>query len=272
MNAFAGKSHANKRKHVTFALLALFLLLIGLIGWMELRDQSSNREANEIVERITIKRKGHSDIRLNRIAERWRITAPYSLNANSQRVEPLLTLANAQFNTYEKNQVDMRATGLDAPAATLILGEREFALGLTDIEGDRRYALVDHKVALLPEWVWSLIHGGVTAFADLQVFDQLPDSLYLINETETRLLESREQWAVLQADNISAWTTDFNANQEAGADVGSVKQWLLSGSETASENSKLADILRFEDRTLIKTQAGYAYALSNARFDALLGL
>jgi len=195
------------------------------------------------------------------------MTKPYELVANHQRIDPLLSLGSAIFDGYDKTEVDLPATGLNAPEASITIGSREFLLGEPDADGERRYTLVDDKVSFVPAWVWSLVHGGITAFSDLSIFTALPENLYLIRGNKTSKLANVELWEALQADKISAWSNDSAKLPEGYAD-GTL--WQLTSSADPNGAELLATLLRLEDRTLINSQPGFAFAISNARLDALL--
>jgi len=260
-------THSARRTLITIALAGFFLLSLGLIGWMEFSHTRSAPQAATNIESIIIKRTGHPDITLVKAGAVWNMTTPYKLVANSQRINPLLSLGSATFDGYDKRDVDMSATGLVTPGASITIGAREFALGKTDADGNRRYTLVDNKVSFVPGWVWSLVHGGVTAFSDLSVFNQLPDDIYLAKGNNITKLTNVEQWKLLKADKISAWSNEAEIAPHSGTDK---SIWQLVATDKPNSAEPLARLLRLEDRTLINTQPGFAFAISNARLDALL--
>lgn len=265
-------SHSAKRQRLIWVLATVFLLLIGAIMWLESDRTPSTTQSLSNINNITIKRAGHDDIKLIRSsAKQWQMSRPYTLNASNQRIDPLLTLGTAKLDGYETSDVDMVATGLNNPGASFTIGERTFLLGLPDISGERRYALVDEKVTLLPEWVWSLVHGGVTAFADLNVFESLPDTLYLMSESDTSSLASIEQWRALQADKITPWPLDAITSSTEDPDRPvEMARWIISTSQDNAAGSQLAELVQFTERTIIQTKPGFAYAISNARLNELL--
>jgi len=260
-------THSAKRTQLAVALAVLFLLLLGLATWMEFGKMRPTPHANANIESIIIKRTGHADITLVKTDSIWKMTTPYELIADSQRIEPLLSLGTASFNGYDQTEVDMSATGLSAPDASIIIGEREFLLGESAADGERRYALIDQKVNLIPEWVWSLVHGGVSAFSDLTVFTQLPKDVFLIKGGDILKLANVEQWASLQADRVSAWSDDFEPLEQARNDDA---LWQLTATETPGSVIPLATLLRLEDRTLINTKPGFAFVISNERLESLI--
>jgi len=262
-------THSTKRKQILLALMGLFFLLLGLIAWMEMDQFRPAAQTSTNINSIIIKRADHEDISLIKTGAVWHMTTPYKLVANAQRIDPLLSLGSATFDGYEKSEVDLPATGLTAPAASVTLGAREFLLGEPDVGGERRYTLVDDKVSFVPAWVWSLVHGGVTAFSDLTVFTELPNDVYLVQGNETTKLNNVEQWQLLQADKITDWPNDSSQSLVENTDDMS---WQLRSTDDNKTAEPLATLLRLDDRTLINTQPGFAFAISNARFDALLNL
>ncbi len=263
-------THAAKRTRLTFILVGVLALLIGIIGWMEFGQQIKTTQDANAIQHIVINRTGHPAIEIVHEQSNWRMTKPYSLNANAQRIEPLLALGSATFDGYNTSEVDMAATGLASPGASMILGGREFLLGNTDASGDRRYALVDGKVSFVPEWVWSLLHGGTTAFAELAVFNGLSENVYLKSDNSPESKPgSAELWQALQADKILPWPVE-NA-QVLGAQSTDGTHTLHSSS-AISDSNKLADIIEYQDVTVIITQPGFAFAISNERMRKLLYL
>ena len=260
-------THSSRRTQITVALTCVLLFSVALIGWMELGGYQAAPQTQADIGSIIIKRDGHADITLVKTGSVWNMTTPYELVANSQRINPLLSLGTAIFDGYDKTEVDMSAAGLDTPAASITIGTREFLLGANDVDGERRYTLIDDKVSFVPGWVWSLVHGGVTAFSDLSVFSQLPDDIYLFKDDNITKLKNVEQWAALQADKISAWPNESAPLAESRANN---LVWQLSASNDPNKTEPLATLIRLEDRTLINTQPGFAFAISNARLDNLL--
>ena len=267
-------SHSAKRKGLTWVLALVFLLLIALIAWMEIDRTPSTTQQPNSINTVSISRAGHDDIKLIRSNgsddAQWQMIAPFTLSANSQRIEPLLALGTADMGGYETSEVDMVAAGLDNPGASITIGDRTLLLGRTDIDGERRYALVDNKVSLLPEWVWSLIHGGVTAFADLSVFSALPDTLFLLSDSSATSIGDIDRWRDLQADKIVPWPTKLESNATQNLnDEAELARWSISTSQD-NDAEKLADIIQFTEHTVIQTDPGFAYAISNTRLNQLL--
>lgn len=260
-------NHSARRNHLTLILAAMFAVLLGVIGWMEFGDKQTPVQENDAINRIVIKRSGHDDIELVRNNTGWQMNQPYAIVANTQRIEPLLSLGSARFEGYETEEVDMTAAGLITPSASVIIGTREFSLGNTDAQGERRYTLVDNKVSFVPEWVWSLIHGGATAFADLTVFHVLPETLYMSNGKTVWEQTNRDSWLELQADKIVPWPDDRTTSADS-----SLKRarFILSPSNTSTPTDSLAELVQFEKDTLINTLPGFAFAISTVRMQQLM--
>jgi len=260
-------THSAKRRQLTLLLACLFLLLLIAIAWLEFGSAKKAPQTIAEINSITIKRAAQPDIKLVKNGSNWNMTTPYQLAANAQRIEPLLMLGTANLDGYDKTEVDLPATGLNNPGASVIIGSREFQLGETDVDGDRRYTLVDNKVSFVPDWVWSLVHGGVSAFCDLSVFMQLPDSVYLIDHQQATKLANIDQWRTLQADKIDDWPEQTTTPLQASKSL-----FRLNSSDDPNSGESLGTLLRLRESTFIQTKPGFAYVISNKRLDALLNL
>lgn len=267
-------SHSAKRTKATIGLALVLCVLLGVIAWMELQDNDSGKN-NETINSIVILRAGHPDIELARQNDQWQMITPYALKVSEQRVDALVQLPRSLGKQYTLAETDLVATGLDLPQAAVKLNDTTYQLGKADLSGDRRYVSSGDHVSLAPEWVWSLVHGGVTAFADLNVFDTLPDALFLSSTEEyTPVLPLNNQalWRSMTADKIVAWdygTWDYDTIENA-IKAESAQHFQLSDSEKVAPAAALAHIFRMEDYSVIQTQPGFAYAISHARLDALL--
>lgn len=260
-------SHSARRTQLTWLLVCVFLLLAGVIAWMEFGSQSSSSHSAQAINRIVVTRAGHDPLELVRTENDWQITKPYLIKANTQRVEPLLSVGAASFEGYATSEVDMQAAGLEAPRASLTFNKRKFSLGTADASGERRYALVDEQVGFVPEWVWSLLHGGVTAFADLNVFDELPDSVHVHSGDSVQKAGNIDQWRSLQADKIVAWP-DYRDKLASESARGKI--FTLNSSADITDDNQIAEVIEFDEATLINTSPGFAYAISNERMRELL--
>lgn len=232
---------------------------------MELNDQTSTSNSQANVSSIIIKRESYEDIVLSKQNSIWQIDKPYQLQGNAQRITPLINFGNATIEGYSMDEVDLEATGLNNPRASFVIEGREFKLGNTDADGERRYVLVDNTVTFVPEWVWSLIHGGVTAFADLSVFNELNQPLFLVNDNnnEAISLSKPESWEILQADKVISWP-----NPALSSDDQDSIQYRLTSSPDSSD--AYATIVMQQTNTFIITQPDFAYAVSTARIRALI--
>ncbi len=261
-------SHSAKRTKATIGLALVLCLLLAGIAWMEVGGRSSGNN-NDATNNIIISRAGHPDIQLALENDQWQMIAPYSLSSNEQRVTALTQLPNSLGQQYSLDEVTLSDVGLDTPKASVQINDTVYLLGNTDISGDRRYVRVDDKMSLVPEWVWSLVHGGVTAFADLNVFDELPDSFVLFDSTSdtTHPATNQAQWLSLTADKIVPWEYDSVAD---AMQAESAQHLRLGLADDDSVSAVLADIFRLEDYSVIQTEAGFGYAVSHARLDALI--
>jgi len=257
----------------------VFVALIALIVWLEFDSRQQSRSALAGIHTIEIERDSFATIKLTKLSDEWQMITPYRIGVNATRVEPLLQFAdlgNAAYhgdNGYDQAEVDMSATGLLNPAASITFNDTLIALGKPAADGERRYALVNHRVQLLPEWIWSLIHGGVNAFANLAVFadaTDLPETLYVIshendNADQQTIAVASSAWRTLQADKVMQKP---DANQTPGDSPAT--RFYRSSNATRTEETTLADIFSYTPHVVISTGGEFVYVISHETFNALL--
>jgi len=245
-------THAQRRLRMIIALSLLLVLLLATIGFIQLREQPAPTitSTNEVA-RIQIERPQRATIVLQRTGDKWWITEPYRLLANAQRIEPLLGALSSADTGYTRDEVDIAATGLDQPQALVSIDTRLYTLGDKDVSGERRYAQLDERVILVPEWVLSLVNGGVTAFADLRIFIEPIHSLQLVSsDAQPRTLE-HANWQELTARQIVDWPID---------DMPTITHQARLTVHTANDDARDVELL-FTERyaALHVLDASYAY-------------
>lgn len=138
--------------------------------------------APEAVPSVAIEQPDRPLIRLERVGEGWRMTAPRELRAAAGKIDNLLAVARAESHQrYGIGDVDSAGLGLNEPEAVLTLGDTRLVFGGTDpIEG-RRYVRVGDTVHLIAGRYLSQIRNDPLYWADNAL---LPDGARL---TEIRL-------------------------------------------------------------------------------------
>ena len=186
----ARPSLARRRRRLALLGAAALALLLAAIGATLVADRraAAVRETPLVAdapERIVIRRDGFADVALVRgagagansgtdshdDADAWRIEAPCSLAASDARVAPLLEALDATRLTRDAAEVDLPGAGLEPPVATLEVDGREVDVGGPDLGGARRYVRAGDRVGFAPEWLGSLIGGGMSALAEPWVVD-----------------------------------------------------------------------------------------------------
>jgi hypothetical protein len=195
--------------------LAMLLTVIVAVQWNEgTRNQESNRSTSN-TKTIRIQRPGFPEIILQRgVHGGWSITEPCVLPANAQRLQPLLDALTPAAISYAATEVDRDTAGLTQPAAVVFLDEVANLLGQVDLSGERRYVQRGERISFAPEWVLSLVNGGLSALASLNVF---PDTLDTIasgpiagGDVESSMPDIPDPvelatWQALTAQQIVTW-------------------------------------------------------------------
>lgn len=262
-------SQSSKRNRLILILLAT-LAVLGAAIFMLQQDKPqtvAQLSTNETIDTISITRANFPPIELIRTQDQWHMRAPYAIPANKQRIEPLLSLLTLPDAGYTQTDVDMNAAGLNNTDTSISLNDATFILGNPDITGERRYVLFNNKVSFVPEWVWSLINGGVTAFADLTVLPNVSEPLFIEDNGNVDKLSNIDQWADLQADKIIALAPSPNAQQLEEPDY---QLQLAKSADIADANNIIASIHVYSKFATVTTQPGFAYVVALESLAALL--
>ncbi|MFK7855823.1 MAG: DUF4340 domain-containing protein [Granulosicoccus sp.] len=188
--------------------LLMLLAAIGAVIYSDNKKNTSSQVSPHLIQTLTIQRPDYAEIRLQRLDEQWLVTAPCELPVNQQRLEPLLGALMPTTHSYAANEVDLEAAGLNDPLAVLFLNDSQISVGNTDLNGERRYIKRDDRVEFAPEWILSLINGGLSAIAQLQVFNSPISSIQILDDSKQHFdvpTESITKWQSLSAQQIVSW-------------------------------------------------------------------
>jgi len=203
---------ARRRRWTGIAVLALVAAVAGVVA-VAVRDGSERGSTSLIPadpQRLTIARPAQVDIVLERDAPDgdWRITAPCTLEVEARRLSPLFEALAGGGARYPREQVDAAGAGLEPPLATLTFDGTALSIGGPDLSGERRYVATDERVELVPEWIWSLVNGGLSALAVPDVFTRTLTTIGNTDEDEHAIDGMNADvthWNALQASQTIAW-------------------------------------------------------------------
>lgn len=157
-------------------LNAVLLVIVAALAWFALRgapEPSADAGAPvasltaAAVTRIGIERDGHAAVALERVNNRWLLSAPLAMPADEFRVHALLGLLGARSQSgFRAAGNDLGEYGLEPPRALLRFDELTIAVGDTEPLSGRRYVLGDDQVHLIEDRWFSQIFGAPQAWAD----------------------------------------------------------------------------------------------------------
>ncbi|MFK8075101.1 MAG: hypothetical protein AB8B84_00850 [Granulosicoccus sp.] len=201
------QSALQRSVYIAALLLIALLGIIAIILWTEKSGRPLAVEKNAL-RTVAIQRPGYADIVLEYTQSQWQLTSPCQAIANPQRVQAFEQLQSPATHSYDAREVDLAEAGLLDPLAVITINGTNLKVGETDLSGERRYIQRGADVEFAPEWILSLVQGGTSAFANLNVF---PDALTAVNagsiDTSTSQLQ---QWQALTANQVIAWPLKVN--------------------------------------------------------------
>ena len=150
--------------------------------------------AAEAVESVRIVRAGQPQIRIEKQADGWHITAPRAARANRYRMSDFTGLAEARVTARFAAGTDLKQYGLARPLATVFLNDSEIRFGSLHPLSSQVYVLHDGEVKLLPA---ALLRAATVPLEDL--FD--PGLL----EENAKLVELRLPGFRLRQSDTGSW-------------------------------------------------------------------
>lgn len=160
--------------------LALALLVIGLALLVWLRPGSDAGKAPALtdlpadgIRTIRIERPGQEEIRLEKTGRDWRLVAPLGARAGRHRVDNLLRVAGAEYDThFAAAGQNLAAFGLDQPAARLWLDEEVIHFGAPHPLKNQRYVLYRDQIHLIAGNHFSALGVRPLDFVDTRLFEE----------------------------------------------------------------------------------------------------
>ena len=236
--------------------LSTLLIAIAVIFWRDAQVAVPVQGASIDATSIVIKRNDFHTIELEKRAQQWHLTSPCNLMANQQRVQTLLdTISGPGNQHYPASEVDREAAGLLTPLATVLINGTEHRVGSTDISEQRRYVQRGDVIELVPEWLLSLLSGGVTALSNLDVMPPQLTQIDIAENSETTTLtasQELEPWQTLQAQQIVS-LKEFDVPEQLA--------YQLSSTDAAGNSTQYQVYKTAEYTVMHIAQASCAYIL-----------
>ncbi len=260
------KTHAQKRNTLTRLMVLLLIALgVALIVVQRYTPSDNQKEsANQAdIQHISISLPDKPLIELQRLehSNAWQMNKPVHLPGQNQRIEPLVNLLSQFEGSYELSEVKLEDAGLKPSRASITINNTAFLIGGKDLSGERRYALYNDKIGFVPEWTLSLITGGISALAHLNVFERLARPTHLLDSAGGTIeLENPGNWQMLTAEQIVS-TNEVNIDPKA------IVFKVLSKEPTEKQ---LGELFVQQPFSLLKLDETFVYVLSNTTINTLL--
>jgi len=153
----------------------VLLVIVLVLLWLSQREQPASQATSNIsslsaaeVSAIEIPQANKPAIKLERLHDKWALTAPFKAQANQPRINLLLSLLSApvygQFQPMDQASLDQ--FGLSKPEATLRLNDQQFYFGGIEALNKRRYVLHQDVIYLLDDNIAPLLKASAGSFVD----------------------------------------------------------------------------------------------------------
>jgi len=261
---------ARRRRWLVLAGL-LLLALLAIIAGVVLTDRAANAPLGLIPRdplQVVIQRPGRTDILLDRAPGRagthedWRISAPCALAADQRRLSPLFEALGGGGAHYPLDEVDLPGAGLEPPLATLRVDGELLHIGDADLSGTRRYVATAGRVHLVPEWLWALVNGGLSALASAEVFERTVAAIdqavdQSVDPAVGLDVDDIARWNALQSTQIVAWPL-----VDAAADGSEPRRYRLDVTFEDGERTGVELFVTGRFEALVRDGAGCAHLLA----------
>jgi len=189
-------------------------------------------------------------LRLQRGSHGWNIESPINWPAQENNVRRLLSILKIEADALSDTaDVDLAALGLQQPKARMRFNGIPLLFGATNNIGERRYAMLEDKLYLLPDVHLVFVNQGLAGLVDRRLLPgrqgivslRLPDlelrldenNLWRSNQaiefSQASLLRLVDNWRELQATRISNFDLELPPRQliEIELEDGEVIEFLL---------------------------------------------
>ena len=193
---------------------------------------------------------GDLQLRLQRGSNGWNIESPINWPAQENNVRRLLSILKIEADALSDTaDVDLAALGLQQPKARMRFNGIPLLFGATNNIGERRYAMLEDKLYLLPDVHLVFVNQGLAGLVDRRLLPgrqgivslRLPDlelrldenNLWRSNQaiefSQASLLRLVDNWRELQATRISNFDLELPPRQliEIELEDGEVIEFLL---------------------------------------------
>lgn len=280
----------SKRNLLNLFLLVFTLALVAIVvvepGKKEATKPPTITTLNAAdIESIKIQRAGfgetEQDIQFKKTTQGWQLVKPYSVSANSFRVESILKLLSApSLSTNNLATLDAGKFGLDQPLATVTFNDTRIEFGHNKSLKNHRYVKVGSTLYMIADTFFYQVNAKAESYIDHKLLPQNARITKL--QLPTLKLEQVDgKWvATPKAENFSADSITQLINEWQLSQAYDVKIKKPQSPSKADITITLANnkTQRFkiigstENFILVNIDTGIRYILSKDRQDKLLKL
>ncbi|MFV2059179.1 MAG: DUF4340 domain-containing protein [Gammaproteobacteria bacterium] len=154
--------------------IVLVLMVVALISVLFIDTNKPVKTAFKLsalnetaVNSITITRRTSDTVILKKIKDKWYMTSPYKVRANTFYIESILQITKADsVSEFTISSNDKDKFKLNPPQASLKLNNQLFLFGTNEQLHLNRYILTNNKLYLLPDRYFYLLNITTTGYID----------------------------------------------------------------------------------------------------------
>lgn len=221
---------------ILLAAIALMALLLTLRPGKQAEEKYTLTTLNkEDIDRITLLRPTRDKLVLDKLNNRWQLTAPVNARSNRFNVSNLLKLAGTESSIrFAANDKALAQYGLDKPAASIILNDVTLKVGSSHPIKQERYVQAGNWVYLVAINRLRMSENPYTDFISSALIEE-DAKLTGLNLGQQQLVYQDGKWSLtpenkaVSGDNINQFVNEWRLTHALSVDRYNnkpVEQWL----------------------------------------------
>ncbi len=271
-----------QRQSLINLLLLLIVLVLGLFVWLTPEETTQPTQASLTnlnpadVQQIEITNNNGPRFVMQRQSGAWRMTEPYSVQANGPRIDILMDLLSTpQVEALPLPTDRLAEFGLNSPLATVTFNDTQITFGGTHPYNYRRYVRINDQLFLINDL---FPHHVLAQAEDFISHALLPENTQLsqINTPDWQLIKTDGRWEATPTNDditqtqlqekVDAWLHTWVSKVSKAPKVTATEEITLQ-IEGITKPITLGIVRQKKQLLLVQQELGLAYRLTS---DSLL--
>lgn len=199
----------NSRNLLNLALAIILAVLVVIVFFQPGKEKKEQAETltsltPSDIQSIVIDQVNEQKIILQKTNDKWQVTQPLSVAANTPLVENILNITKARSHaSYTITDINLGQLKLEKPSLVLYLNDQKLEFGDTDALRGYRYVLTNNRIYLITDRYSHLLRQKYTALVSPAL---LPGNINIIKLVlpEMMIVEGKNGWTTTPEQTIKS--------------------------------------------------------------------